>query len=1226
MARSSIIFMSLLICLQPLFGAADKPAPTTAATSFTPDYRQFDANRIRNWFSNVGEITSYRITGDAGLEWPSGTGLTAVFQSGLWVAGKVNGEIRTALSEYASEFQPGKILPDGTADDPTLPKYKVYSIYRGDQTSADYLNWPVEDGAPIDAEGKPLLLGDQTHWFVCNDLSAETHANLMNTTPIGLEAQFTIFGAGHFQGLKDIMFVKILLINKSSNVLDSTYVGIWSDPDLGSAADDYVGCDTTYQLSYCYNQQEFDQSYHSRIPSVGFQFIQGPLVPTPDSFGYLGGKARPDYSNLKMTNFYRCLKNASTFYDPENAVEVYNIMSGLAPDGQLIIDPITSKSTPFCVPGDPLTGTGWYEDIYPGDRRFMFASGPFTFAPGDTQEVICAVVVGQSPDQLTGIRTLRSMAPYINQIYHSNFRFEEAPLQFFHQPITYLNPDSADISIEIQASTTTTLDLSNSFLYFSENPNGPFSRKSLTKLSGNLYSSIPIIDSTQKYLCYYFEIKTSANQNYLCPFAAPFDIYKSEIGFDQTPPQILTTSFSLGDTLRTIRYAQLLMLKGSHSIQDASLLDTIWFQYSLNGNGWIDLPLDSVSIESDYDLYTGFYNHYVSWQKNLMLSGLHYADTIRYRCIVTDSSMGHNSSISRNGVVIFTNQETIMSGLAGSDWNSNGWRQTHYFAPGYSHLMLAHTQNNYPDNINTTLTYNIPIVGNQYQSINLTLHGFQNVNWGDSVFIEVSSDKQIWYPEYSQTGIVRIGGQMQYWWLNIPFKQLITKNPFYLRMRFQSDANSEDLLYGWGIDKAIIYTDTTIALAGWFGLDSLKQAETDEVSLSGVFPLHWQILTNDNIDIKISIEYRYDDEYWFPIVTDLVAENSFLWNTWSQPNTTNGQIRIKASDGVNSFSVLFPHTFILANIRSKTLALDHINGHADADIKVAVTDPELLTGDEYEFRFGFKSVKNFSVYNLTKNLSVLDSIPIPATGHESPFFDGLVISITDYSLKYVKEKSGWTSGDCNWNYSLVSQQARYFPAHYEIRFTPGGSVHSLGKSAPFEVWNTSYDYQPPFYLATSTETRYLIGIYEMFNDTKQIVYAISLTAPTTGENIPPANGDVCHFWLTLPLTEHDKYRFKGEYVSIAEPVIIPLAYQLSQNFPNPFNPVTTLRYQLPEKAEVTISVYNLAGQLVTTLVREQKPAGTYSIIWNADNLPSGIYFIELRAGNFHQTRKCLLLK
>ncbi|MFH1212513.1 MAG: hypothetical protein V1681_00335, partial [Candidatus Neomarinimicrobiota bacterium] len=890
------VFLLGLIPLN-IFAAANKPVKSQSVT-FEPDYATFDANRISNWFSNVGEITTYHVYGRAGLEWPAGTGLTAVFQSGLWIAGKVDGEIRTALSEYASEFQPGKILPDEIADDPTLAKYKIYSIYRGDQTSDDYLNWPVADGAPVDAEGKPLLLGDQTYWYVCNDMSTETHAQLMNTTPIGLEAQFTIFGADHYQGIQDVMFVKILMINKGSSTLDSTYVGIWSDPDLGEAHDDYVGCDTINQLAYCYNQRECDLSYQTRIPSVGYLLIQGPLVPDSDGIGYYDGKLRSGFSNLKMTNFYRCLKNASTFYDPENSLEVYNIMSGLAPDGQLIVDPTTGKSSPFCVPGDPLTGTGWYEDIYPGDRRFIFASGPFTFAPGDTQEVICAVVLGQSPDRLTGIRTLRCMAPYLNQLYQNNFQMEDLPLRFVHQPITYLNPDSAVISIEIQPSSSTALDLSNCFLYFSEKSDGPFSRTVLINSIDNFYSATPAISDTQKYLYYYFSLKTTENQDYLCPFATPYDIYKTEIGYDQTAPIFTGTSYSNGDIFRTIRLAQPLILKGSHTVQDASLLDSVYFQYSLNGGDWIDQSFDSLTLESNYDTYNGFYKHSITWWKSLALPGLQYGDVIKYRCVVVDSSLGQQSGISRNGMIIISRQDTILTGLASSDWNSEGWRNAHYFSGTYSHLMLAHNQNNYPDNVNTTLTYNLPVSGDQYQSIFLSVHGFQNVNWGDSVFIEVSPDQQTWYPEFAQTGIFLISGQMDGWWLNFPFKQLLTAGTFYLRMRFQSDANSEDLLYGWGIDSIVIYTDTTITPAGWFGLDSLKQADTDEVTLSGVFPLHWKTLTRDSGAINIGIDYQYDDEYWFPLVTDLINQDSFLWNTWPQSNTTNGQLRINASDGV----------------------------------------------------------------------------------------------------------------------------------------------------------------------------------------------------------------------------------------------------------------------------------------------------------------------------------------
>ena len=90
--------------------------------------------------------------------------------------------------------------------------------------------------------------------------------------------------------------------------------------------------------------------------------------------------------------------------------------------------------------------------------------------------------------------------------------------------------------------------------------------------------------------------------------------------------------------------------------------------------------------------------------------------------------------------------------------------------------------------------------------------------------------------------------------------------------------------------------------------------------------------------------------------------------------------------------------------------------------------------------------------------------------------------------------------------------------------------------------------------------------------------------------------------------------------------IIPLDFFLHQNFPNPFNPVTTIRYQIPELNFVTLKVYDVLGNEITTLVNEKKQAGTYEITWHAEGLPSGVYFYQLRAGNFVETKKMILMK
>jgi len=93
-----------------------------------------------------------------------------------------------------------------------------------------------------------------------------------------------------------------------------------------------------------------------------------------------------------------------------------------------------------------------------------------------------------------------------------------------------------------------------------------------------------------------------------------------------------------------------------------------------------------------------------------------------------------------------------------------------------------------------------------------------------------------------------------------------------------------------------------------------------------------------------------------------------------------------------------------------------------------------------------------------------------------------------------------------------------------------------------------------------------------------------------------------------------------------EEELIPNKYILEQNFPNPFNPSTTINFSIPQKNFVVLGVYNLIGEEVNTLINEEKDAGYYQVQFNALNLPSGIYFYKITAGNFSLTRKMILIK
>lgn len=89
---------------------------------------------------------------------------------------------------------------------------------------------------------------------------------------------------------------------------------------------------------------------------------------------------------------------------------------------------------------------------------------------------------------------------------------------------------------------------------------------------------------------------------------------------------------------------------------------------------------------------------------------------------------------------------------------------------------------------------------------------------------------------------------------------------------------------------------------------------------------------------------------------------------------------------------------------------------------------------------------------------------------------------------------------------------------------------------------------------------------------------------------------------------------------------IPAHSRLKQNYPNPFNSSTSIMFDLPKEAKVTLTVYGIGGNVVANLLDKQMPAGSHSVNFNAQNLPSGVYIYSLKAGNFEESRKMVLLK
>ena len=90
--------------------------------------------------------------------------------------------------------------------------------------------------------------------------------------------------------------------------------------------------------------------------------------------------------------------------------------------------------------------------------------------------------------------------------------------------------------------------------------------------------------------------------------------------------------------------------------------------------------------------------------------------------------------------------------------------------------------------------------------------------------------------------------------------------------------------------------------------------------------------------------------------------------------------------------------------------------------------------------------------------------------------------------------------------------------------------------------------------------------------------------------------------------------------------VLPDDFSLDRAYPNPFNPVTTLRFALTLESEVSLTIYNLQGREVVSLINGNMDAGYHSVIWNADSYSSGVYFVKMVAGEFVNTQKLMLIK
>lgn len=405
----------------------------------------FDGNRINDDLENNGMIVSHRISGHSGLEWPKGSATYSVYASGVWMAGKVGGEIRSALAEYEPEYTSGPYGSDGFDPDDRL--YLVNKVDMNNPAgNPDFAAWPVEDGAPwVDEDGDgvytpmpdgvdhPDFIGDQVIFYIMNDGVASNHS-LYGTDPLGIEVQTTIWGYDRNDAFGDMMFVRSRIFNKGGNNIDDAFLGLWSDPDLGNAGDDFVGCDTLLSLGFCYNDGA-DNAYGTAAPAVGYDFFQAAVpsgVMTDTTYAF--DELKAGYENLEMSSFVKYINGDPTYTDPNDEEEAYNYLSGFLRDRSPFINSATGQPSKFVHPDDPnLNVDGndliWVDsdDNPADDRRFLMNVGPFSFAPGDSAEVVYGIIMSQGSDALSSVTKLKEDDILAQKAYDVRFALPDAP-------------------------------------------------------------------------------------------------------------------------------------------------------------------------------------------------------------------------------------------------------------------------------------------------------------------------------------------------------------------------------------------------------------------------------------------------------------------------------------------------------------------------------------------------------------------------------------------------------------------------------------------------------------------------------------------------------------------------------------------------------------------------------------------------------------------------------
>ncbi|MFK7798147.1 MAG: hypothetical protein AB8E82_11885 [Aureispira sp.] len=309
--------------------------------------------------------------------------------------------------------------------------------------NADNVYNPMDGDHPVievtgcdkDNYSNPVY-ADQMVWWVYNDngnLHTQSKGQAMQ-----MEIQALAFAYSTTDAVNNMTFYRYKLLNRNSLTLKDTYFSLWSDPDLGCFADDYIGCDTATGLGYVYNDDAYDDNpcgtsgfagYGDKIPALGVDYFKGPI----DSFG----------KEIGLSGFQYHVGGSQdpVIGDPTGANQYYNLMSGKWLNGAAVTvggngynpNLPNAQATRYVFPSSPDSQepNAWSmcsENLSGLDQRFLHTSGPFVLKPGATNEMISGVVwVPELEYRCPSIKPLLEADQLAQNLFDGCFRITNGP-------------------------------------------------------------------------------------------------------------------------------------------------------------------------------------------------------------------------------------------------------------------------------------------------------------------------------------------------------------------------------------------------------------------------------------------------------------------------------------------------------------------------------------------------------------------------------------------------------------------------------------------------------------------------------------------------------------------------------------------------------------------------------------------------------------------------------